>query len=265
MVDDQKILKYRLNEGEELRLLQVIGETTDENPTPKFGYVNPKNDTIYMCIDKDDLEFSDSYRMPIFFINDDGAHMYRDAENNYIQDQFKKENIQTSSFKKISESIDDRPIYTEDEEISISGSGRIFTPTISEGDDFLKKIVKTLLQWKKIDLRILQKDLANKYTLTNMKAALVKSTKMTTGNFVPWMNLLRIGFKMELYDEEGHRPIGEPIPGRFLYDSKTDKVVLILDGDNRIKIAESEPDENGNTETGIVLEDHKEEPAEKQE
>ena len=94
MVDDQKILKYRLNEGEELRLLQVIGETTDENPTPKFGYVNPKNDTIYMCIDKDDLEFSDSYRMPIFFINDDGTHMYRDAENDYIQDQFKKENIQ---------------------------------------------------------------------------------------------------------------------------------------------------------------------------
>ena len=98
-----------------------------------------------------------------------------------------------------------------------------------------------------------------------MKAALVKSTKMTTGNFVPWMNLLRIGFRMELYDEEGRRPIGEPIPGRFLYDSKTDKVALILDGDNRIKLVESEPDENGNTEIGIVLEDHDEEPANEQE
>ena len=50
---------------------------------------------------------------------------------------------------------------------------------------------------------------------------------MTTGNFVPWMNLLHIGFKMELFDEKTGRVIGEAIPGSFLYDSRTDSIRLI--------------------------------------
>lgn len=227
MIDDQKLLKYKLADGDEYHLIEVLGSTDDPNPVPKRGYINPSNDTVYMAIAPEDMEFSNSIRVPIFYRDNSGSVMFRDAETNYIQEQFHKSNIQTSSFKKISESIDDRPIYTEDEEITISGSGRIFTPTISDGDDFLKKIVKTLLQWKKIDLRILQKDLPTKYTLTNMKAALVKGTKMTTGNFVPWMNLLHISFKMELFDEQTGRVIGEAIPGGFLYDSRTDSIRLV--------------------------------------
>lgn len=252
MVDDQKILKYKLNEDGGIRLIEVVGKTTDDEVTPKRGYLNPNNSTVYMCIDKSSLEFSDKIRIPIFYRDDDGNNMYRDAENEYIQDQFKESNIQTSSFKKIAESIDDSPIYTEDEEITISGSGRIFTPTISDNDDFLKKIVKRLLQWKRIDLRVLQKDLPTKYTLTNMKAALVKSTKMTTGNFVPWMNLLHIDFRMELFDSKTERPIGCIIPGTFIYDSRTDKVMLKMDGSDQLiefddaqsMMEESEEDED---------------------
>ena len=67
MIDDQKILKYKLSEGDEYRLIEVLGSTDDPNPVPKRGYIYPANDTVYMCVSPEDLEFVNTFRVPIFY------------------------------------------------------------------------------------------------------------------------------------------------------------------------------------------------------
>lgn len=226
--DETAILRYRTSEKDNHpRILQVREYHKGDKLVNKAGYVRPDG-TVYMYVDVfNPDEYINAYIIPIAYRDkrDPDRLVFRDASDPFIKNQFRKENIVRSSFKKISESITDEPIYTEEEEIGISGSGKIFIPSIGTTDDFLKKIVKAILQKKQLDLKILQKKVNTKYTLTNMKAALIKETKMTTGNYVPWMNLLGTRFVMEIYDEDPQHPVGNPI-GTVVYDFVTDTITF---------------------------------------
>ncbi len=116
----------------------------------------------------------------------------------------------------------DRIILSPDVIEAMNNATSSYKPTIQEGDDFLKRIVKTAIRTKNVDLNRLKAKMAKSYGLSNLKSALKGTTKMSVNGFRTWMVLLGLDFNITVVSTTDAKDAG----GRLvlIYSSDTDVV-----------------------------------------
>lgn len=113
--------------------------------------------------------------------------------------------------------------YDEEMIADMNSSMGVYIPTISEKDDYLKRLVKEVILAKKVDISSYKSRMDKKYRLTNMKSALDGTTKMTVTVFLMWADLLNFKFEIKVTDAG---PSMLPIGGVMKYNSVTDEITL---------------------------------------
>ena len=88
-------------------------------------------------------------------------------------------------------------------EVSDSIDGEIFAPKIRDTDDILKRIIKTVLQNMKLNIKSLRPKFNNDYDLNNLKSQLVKEGAMSSKYFVRWCEILDIQIETIIRNRPG--------------------------------------------------------------
>lgn len=192
------------------RAVSVIGVVpVDEKGKPltykKEDFIDNKgyiyNDGVWIyCINgkpKNQNEY------PYFWLDDNGKIVLSDPEEN-MRDRFSINNIADFSIVNIiNTSEPDAVLFDENEIININNASDSSFPLLSSDDDFLKKIVKTTIIEKGINLNKLKnKTEKPAYSLSNMRSAMNGKTKMSVMYFDEWMSLLGCDFEILVYDNK---------------------------------------------------------------
>jgi len=82
----------------------------------------------------------------------------------------------------------------------INNNSEIYRPIFSDDDDFLKYIVKRVIQSKKINFKNYKSKFSNPYTMNNLVSSLKNKTKMSVPNFRTWEDILGFKWEMRIYD-----------------------------------------------------------------
>lgn len=188
------------------------------------GYVEKETGTIWIC--KKDIP--KKIEFPVFIILEDDNTFKLRKEFNGKNDILEKFNIKSledlSTEKIISNSSENDVLYDEAALHDMNSSNGLFIPTIESKDDFLKKIVKSVIISKEIDVKRLQHRFPEKHGLPNLISALKGKTKMSTTNFLMWAELLGINFNISVTDN-GSDEIN-PLSKDLTYVNIGDKIVI---------------------------------------
>ena len=88
-----------------------------------------------------------------------------------------------------------------DPEILELNDGEYFAPSIKPTDDILKKIIKRVLEERKINIRLLKDRFSTDYEMNNMKSALIKQQgSMSIKYFQKWCEILEIEISIRAKD-----------------------------------------------------------------
>lgn len=115
---------------------------------------------------------------------------------------------------------DDFEPFNEEAINAINAAAEIYKPEIKPGDDPLKKIIKTAIIEKQINISRLSANVDTKCRLNNMKSALTKETKMSIEYFNKWCELLGLDYMVMLVDNgvDTIDPLKEPVVYRSELD-----------------------------------------------
>lgn len=107
-------------------------------------------------------------------------------------------NILENSFDDARTVSEDRIILSSEMIEAMNNATSSYKPVISENDDFLKRLVKTAIRMKNVDLNRLKAKMSKSYGLSNLKSALKGTTKMSVNGFHTWMVLLGLDFTISV-------------------------------------------------------------------
>ena len=219
--DDKKITfpKYLLAKKD--RAYTVVGYVGDVDfYTDNKCYIDKKTGQIYVCSIKEKPRHDD---VPIVFIDDKGKATYAGTKNPTTLKEFRVENLRDLSVDYILENTsEDEVLYNEKELADMNAATSTFIPIINDDDDPLKRIIKMAILEKNIDINRLKHKLPQKYGLTNMKSALVGSTKMSITGFKIWCELLEVNFEIAVFDNG--KDAQDPLKTPLHYSSSDDRV-----------------------------------------
>lgn len=141
-----------------------------------------------------------------------------------IKDDFLLEKSRPSSLIDTVYKVDpNQQLYDEEAISDMNAATSIYCPIIKDSDDFLKKIIKQVILFKRININRLKSKMDKPYVLSNMKTALMNDTKMSVPNFSIWADLLGIRFTIII--EDNGNDITNPLKKRIIYDSLTDQYI----------------------------------------
>lgn len=188
------------------------------------GYI-AEDESIWIYCGEGEPKNKNEY--PYFWIND-GKIEYSNPPK-LVKDVFKVDNLtDLSAVTIIDTTIAGKPLFNEQEIEDMNASSSFFVPTIYESDDFLKKIVKTVIIEKGIDINRLKVKTGEKYVLANMISALKNSTKMSVIYFLHWMELLGCDFDIKIRDNGEDQ---DPLENDLIYISRRDLVCAEIGGE----------------------------------
>lgn len=146
--------------------------------------------------------------------------------------------LRENSFELIVSKTDPDAKYTEEKSTNINiASGAVYEPEIESGDDFLKRIIKTVFRLKKTHAQRYRKMLAHSYSFPNLLQGLNGKTKVSVTAWQTWIELLGLDCYIIVKDNGDDK--GAPISDMIIYDSKHDKVNT-TDKDGIIEILKKE-------------------------
>lgn len=96
-------------------------------------------------------------------------------------------------------------------DVSDSIDGEIFAPKIRDSDDILKRIIKTVLQNMKLNIKSLKSKFSNDYDLNNLKSQLVKEGAMSSKYFVRWCEILDIQIETIIRNKPGSHRLDDEV------------------------------------------------------
>lgn len=161
------------------------------------GYLNEENHIIWIFSSGGKPKAANAY--PYFWFEDDKIKYSEPLEN--MKRAFDSSMIKDYSVEIIvEETKEGEELFDEDAINDMNAAAAFYVPTIYETDDFLKKVVKTTIIEKGIDINRLKGKTDQKYILPNMKAALDHNTKMSVLYFCCWMELLGCDFDVIISD-----------------------------------------------------------------
>ena len=183
------------------------------------GYLDLKDDCVWIY---KKMKPMDANRHSYFWVVDN--KVVKSNPSPEIRRYFLSKNIQILSKDKIIETCKENPNSTTiDESIlnDMMASSELFHPVMYAKDDFLKKIVKTVLNELCIPMSKYKSKVDKKYMLSNMKSALVSPTKMSTPYFNGWVEMLKLKVTIIVESEDdAEDKLEEP----FVYVGERDTV-----------------------------------------
>lgn len=207
-----------------------IGITQTAELNNRHGYVDSSG-RVWIYYENKRLRPLTGGTIPWFSIKDGKLYSCKKISMEALE-IFKKENIRDISLDTIKEVTKEKEeLYNVDELNYLNSATSVYTPTIKEKDDYLKKLVKTILLIMRININKYNAQFEYKYTLTNMKTALQGDTKMSVKIFSQWMELLKTDFKIVVNASDLDDP--EHLDGYVVYDSKTNSIEHIKEEDKK--------------------------------
>lgn len=135
------------------------------------------------------------------------------------QRNFSIDKMVNYSYEKIlAETTGNEVLYDEDMLNDMNSARSKFIPIVNKKDDYLKKLIKYAIIKKDVDINRYKSAMDTPYALTNMKSALIASTKMSVTNFLMWVELLGVDFEI-LIEDNGMDP-ANPLKESLLYRSR---------------------------------------------
>lgn len=164
-------------------------------------------------------------RRPGFYsVNDsDGEiQLVINEPNNSERKYYNADNIVALELDKLIERINSEDFMSpeEVERINMNSEFRVFE--INPDDDFLKVIVKTIINTKKVNLKIYTDRLPERHSLGNMISSLSGKTKMSVSYFQIWRELLGFDFNLTVIDS-GIDTIA-PLKEDIVYDGTSGEI-----------------------------------------
>ena len=188
-----------------LTILGYLGNVTTF--VDNRGYVDKDTDKVYVYNPK-------NKHVPYIIVSDDGEVTKVDTDLKVYDDYFKLSNsYENSIYTILSTTPKDAVLYDEEALADMNAATSVFVPEIQPDDDPLKKIIKSAIINKGIDINRLKCKLPEKYALTNLKSALIGKTKMSISVFQTWCGLLELDFTFTVSDNgnDSINPLLEPI------------------------------------------------------
>lgn len=175
------------------------------------GYLNYEDDMVYIYKDSKPQYPS---KAPYFWI--DGDRFVHSKPITSIMSQYRKANLEILTEEQVRLATQSMPkkTYDLDEEWTdlSSKSSEKLLPIIRPVDDFLKKTIKTALNCLQIPLQMYKSKTAQKYQLSNMKQALLSSTKMSSKYYNQWTEVLGLDTVMIVSSNDtAMKPLTEPL------------------------------------------------------
>jgi hypothetical protein len=212
------------------RTVNVVGtiDKNEEKPTGVLrdgkGYID-EEDNIWIYCGEGKPKNSNEY--PFFWLEDEKM-VFSDPPK-LVRDIFVAKNLEDITTKVIIKKTEAGKKLFDDQEIEdMNAASSFFIPTIFDYDDFLKKIVKTVIIQKGIDINRLKVKTGEKYVLNNMISALKNRTKMSVIYFSHWMELLGCDFDITVKD---NKEDVDTLKNDLLYQSHRDRISIIVDGE----------------------------------
>lgn len=217
------------------RIWRIVGEIEDSDVkdpnvltfVEEKGYIYGEDIYIYKGLISSKNEVPEFNKENSFFIIDNGKtkklkFIFSDVEEE--KDAFKKVHLSNADLKTIAEEVDAAgELYDAETICNINASTSHFVPIINDDDDFLKKIIKYLIIVTNTDINEFKSVKDQKYWLTNLKQALIGSTKMSTINFRVWSELIGNDFDIIVYPDKKTGKRFSPL----IYRSSTNEVYKI--------------------------------------
>lgn len=142
-----------------------------------------------------------------------------------IRDEFSAERAKSQALMDTVFKVDpNEQLYDEEAISDMNAATSIYVPFIKPEDDVLKKIIKHVIIFKRININRLKSKMDKPYMLSNMKTALTNDTKMSVPNFILWANLL--GMRFTIIAEDDGNDVVNPLKKRIVYDSFTDQYTI---------------------------------------
>ena len=191
------------------------------------GYID-ENESIWIYCAAGKPKNRNAY--PYFWKNDEGKKEFSDPPE-IIRKAYSTSNMVDMSLVNIVDNTKPGEVLYNEKEINdMNAAASFFVPVINEKDDFLKKIVKSTIIEKGIDINRLKGKTNEKYMLPNMKAALINSTKMSVIYFCCWMDLLGCDFEVTILDN-GDTAKSDPLKTPIVYQSYKDGLNKIVNNE----------------------------------
>lgn len=187
-----------------LTILGYLGNVTTF--VDNRGYVDKDTDKVYVYNPK-------NKHVPYIIVSDDGEVTKVDTDLKVYDEYFKLSNsYENSIYTILSTTPKDAVLYDEEALADMNAATSVFVPEIQPDDDPLKKIIKSAIINKGIDINRLKCKLPEKYALTNLKSALIGKTKMSISVFQTWCGLLELDFTFTVSDNgnDSINPLLEP-------------------------------------------------------
>jgi hypothetical protein len=210
-MDKEMYLKVRS------RTFRILGDIDgfDKEYIDGKGYKDGNRIFIYYA------EKPDVFKYPSFYKSNNELIFNNGKDSNY--EYFDTSLLIDLTVDVIKKNTNKDDVYFNEQELNdINSATSVYVPTIKDSDDFLKKLIKTTLIEKKINLNRLKSKGVEVYSVSNMKTALQNDTKMSVSNFVKWAELLGIKFNIVVEDNGFDRV--NPLQKKIKYDSSFDTI-----------------------------------------
>jgi hypothetical protein len=190
------------------------------------GYIDKDGSIWIFCLNKPAKACRNEY--PYFWKNLENDLEFSDPVEE-IRDMYVFEKI--ANFSKVSiikNTKDNEQLFDEEEINDVNAATSFYVPLLRSSDDFLKKVIKASIIKKGIDINRLKVKTEQKYVLPNMRSVLDNETKMSTVNFLRWMDLLGLCFDIIIYNDGSDTDL---LKNPIIYQSSRDTLGEIVNGE----------------------------------
>lgn len=166
----------------------------------KKGFAYIKGEMVYIFRGK--LKKVSTNMVPGIYLTSDGEYKFVEPPEN-DKELYSINNVMELSLDRIFSDLENNTDdFTTAEDIEkINNNSETFTPVVHESDDPFKKAVKSAIILKQINLKNCKEIFSNPHALNNLKSSLIGETGMTVKNFLRWMEILNIDWKLSLKDD----------------------------------------------------------------
>lgn len=196
-----------------------------DNLIDGHGYIikTPDGDELIAIYKKDKVK-KPSYIA--LYVNNDQIDIIKPDGVDVADFQLSK-SIDLSVTKMKIESRNIESLYTPEEINNINLSSNDYVPKLEEDDDFLKKIIKTAIINKGINVKALKSlfPASSKHSLPNLISSLNNTTKMSVNKFAMWCELLGLDFTLTVTDNGRDRMT--PLMSDLTYTSTTNSITEV--------------------------------------
>ena len=191
---------------------------------PEKGYLY--KDIVYVYKEKKPKKVTSP--VPYFYINEENGETHSIQFKTPMGKEISLQNfsidhmVDYSYDRLLEETAEDEILYDEDMLNDMNSARSKFVPIINKDDDYLKKLIKYAIIKKDVDINRYKSEMETPYALTNMKSALIATTKMSVTNFLMWAELLKVDFQI-LIEDNGFDKVN-PLKESLLYRSRENSV-----------------------------------------